>query len=801
MATYNNNLMVYNAGQLVRVSANDTLNIKNLAITDGSTAGSVVVGDVTVSNTGVVSTGSLTLQGTSLVLNGAAEFDSTVHVSSDLSVDGNLTVEGDITSRSQVNVTIADSYLDLNFGNVDTTTARPAGFTFNLKAVTGSSHSLTAFVAGVSGTSAPAFKVTGNHTADYADGTIIQISGSANGANDGLYACKSDSYDAGNDETTVVIYGVGGTAVPGYALFIQNQFASAIGETATAVRVDLAVFGVSDGNHIKKSDGSSIGVGSLISAYYADAELADFNGAAGQGWSMVGAGSTGLQTAYDTTATITLTGSRDFNIDAPATGTAAVTIDSNANSNFTVAGADLTLATTTSGTLNVHSAGILDLQGTSLDADFSGAASIDATGAIDINSSGGAISIGDAANNYNINVGTAGTRTVAVGSASATLDLDGSSATLDTTGSFSIDGAGNSNVTVTNADLTLSTATSGNLDITSAGVLDLNAGANLTVDVTGTADINATGALNIDSSGGAIGIGTDADAHNISVGTGAAARIITIGNATGATEVQIDTGSGGLDVNASGAVTVDATANSNFTVASADLTLATTTSGTLNVHSAGALDLQGTSLAADFSGAVGIESSGGAIGIGTGSNNYALNLGTGGTRAISIGHASATSASVDGGAGALTLGGSHVKVTDDLILGKAGGYEQTTLANIAAGTLLFVDTDGIAKAADSNGTGTLEVEMVALETVGGSNASIKVASVHGSVVYVKFISSAPTAGQIAYLSDEVGLAKGFAASSGPTTGRVFRIGKVLSGTAVNTLYPVLFMPQYVADLT
>jgi hypothetical protein len=79
--------------------------------------------------------------------------------------------------------------------------------------------------------------------------------------------------------------------------------------------------------------------------------------------------------------------------------------------------------------------------------------------------------------------------------------MDGTDVFIDASSAFSIDGAAASNVSVTGAELQLRTITSGELDITSADLLDINAGANMDVDVTGTYDLLATGAFSIDGTG------------------------------------------------------------------------------------------------------------------------------------------------------------------------------------------------------------------------------------------------------------------------------------------------------------
>lgn len=166
------------------------------------------------------------------------------------------------------------------------------------------------------------------------------------------------------------------------------------------------------------------------------------------------------------------------------------------------------------------------------------------------------------------------------GAGAVDIDAAAGGVTIDGVGGgISLDSDTASNFTTTGADLTISTATSGELDLTSAGLMDVNAGANLDIDVTGTYDMLSTGTftiagtgnstvnatsgnlglstlvtgevlidgidgVEINSSGGAIDIGNDADAQAINVGTGAAARTITVGNATGATAVDFDSGTG-----------------------------------------------------------------------------------------------------------------------------------------------------------------------------------------------------------------------------------------------------------------
>jgi len=80
-------------------------------------------------------------------------------------------------------------------------------------------------------------------------------------------------------------------------------------------------------------------------------------------------------------------------------------------------------------------------------------------------------------------------------------DQDGATCTIDTTGVFSIDGVGASNVTADTGSLTLATTTSGTLGLSSVALVDLDAGANLDVDVTGSIAMDASTTVATTSAG------------------------------------------------------------------------------------------------------------------------------------------------------------------------------------------------------------------------------------------------------------------------------------------------------------
>ena len=150
---------------------------------------------------------------------------------------------------------------------------------------------------------------------------------------------------------------------------------------------------------------------------------------------------------------------------------------------------------------------------------------LDGSGAISINSSGGAINIGNDAVAQNILIGTAGARSVvALGNASAASTLVRGVAITETA-----EEDFNMNLSANDASARTMSITVSNIGVGTA---------TLEIDVDETIEIN--------SSAGTINLGNDAVAQAINIGTGAAARTITIGNVTGATAINANLGSAGM---------------------------------------------------------------------------------------------------------------------------------------------------------------------------------------------------------------------------------------------------------------
>lgn len=266
-------------------------------------------------------------------------------------------------------------------------------------------------------------------------------------------------------------------------LTISTTSGTLIQAGSTAVTIDSSGGGVSiDGagasNFNTTSGDLTIGAdsGTLIQA----GSTAVTIDSTGGGISLDAAGasnfttSSGNLTLNTTSGTLIQAGSSGVTIDSSGGG---ISIDGNAASNFSVATTldtqDLTIAVTgaTDSSVLISSSGTsatdaIQLQttagGITLDANQS--LYLDGASAVYINSALGTINVGDDNVNQDINVGTAGTRTIAVGSASATITADAGS------GGISLDAAGASNFSSSSGTLTISTtggAGSGELDILS----------------------------------------------------------------------------------------------------------------------------------------------------------------------------------------------------------------------------------------------------------------------------------------------------------------------------------------------
>ncbi len=383
-----------------------------------------------------------------------------------------------------------------------------------------------------------------------------------------------------------------------------------------------------------------------------------------------------------------------IDIDAGTAGiavdsTGVISLDAADLSNFTVAttadAQDLVLAVTGA----TNSSVLINSSGTGADAvavtASAGGFTVDAVGAISLDSTA-------TASNFSLSANDAGTATLTIaasntGDGVANLDIDADGAITIDGASFSVDSTSASNMTVTGGNLTVSTVTSGVLAVTSAGNLDMD----------------AVGTVTLDSSGGSISIGSNADAYGINIGTGAAARTITVGNTTGATALDVNLGTGGMtvDTQSGGAISLDAVgAASNFTVDGGNLTLSTLTSGNLIINSVQLLNVDaGTDVEIDAQLGISLDSKKLSNFTVTAANEN-LNIGVvgGGTQQLILGSAGTgvNAVRVNASAGGIDIdaaaGGITVDTTGSLSLEGAANTDLTLNGNNVADYVLLVES-------------------------------------------------------------------------------------------------------------
>ena len=629
-------------------------------------------------------------------------------VGNDVKVGGDLTVNGDIVSKGQQNVIVQDPILDLGLGNT-TTSATAGGFTVTMNRASGfTAEMVTTFVAGVGGTSAPTFTVSGGSSALVA-GDLVAISGADDAGNDGLYIVQ------GVAAGVVTIKGTGGTAPSGSVPFAQTQFKAASSQNASVYKVDIAAAVFADGTaSFKDPAGGTWAKGTFVTAYAANAVETDFTGNGDYDT----AAQTSLQEAYEVGNTITT---------------------SAAEGDVTIAG-DQKLIVSASGGLQV-SGGVLDVD-TSVDVDLTGAFAVDggqavAFGASTAVASFAATATGDIALTAGGKLDMAATGAVEIdaGSASyikataANLTVEASGAGIldlksgtevqvstvlfdvNASGAVEIASVGSSFVQTTSGDLLIQTLISGELDLTSAGLMNVNAGADLDLDVTGKMELDASGMFSIDAGAASNltaqgnlsvqaqgagndlileaadvidmnGASLDADlsgAFNVTGGAEsklntsagdlildaeagslildggeAAADAVRIVASNAAGGMDIDAGTGGIAMDSTGAVSIGAVAASDFTVSTGDLSLIATAASVVisgGEAAADAVKLDAAAGGLDLNAALGITlDAGGAISLDSTAtaSNFSLT-------ANSADPATLTIAAANAGAGAANL--------------------------------------------------------------------------------------------------------------------------------------------------
>jgi hypothetical protein len=381
------------------------------------------------------------------------------------------------------------------------------------------------------------------------------------------------------------------------------------------------------------------------------------------------------------------------------------------------------------------------------------------------------------------------------------------------------------------------------LDLTGCTVVGFSApaGANIT-DGTGTFGfLGAAGNLS----------GTNLASISLTGGTGSAVSLsatgvgnLTVQSATGTATLK--DGTGGIQMNGSGGlltsnvttITLQGGSGSNVGVSATgtgllSLRSATGTwtggdgTGNLQFNGSGAVTWNAvTTWGLLASGNVGLDSTGGVLNLGAGNNSQNINLGTGGTRTISIGSANATvTVNSSGGAASFSLKsatnnaftlGSNLLVVDTsanvfstaatIIQGQGTnsatftqGVKSIAGEALAVGDVVtFANNAGspnIYKADATYGSGKdLAVGVCVLAAAGGTNPT---AVAYGSLVPVTF-ATAPAAASInkpVYLDTTAGRGT-LTAPTGTNT--VFILGYLYGANGTDTTVRIMWAPQLVS---
>jgi len=423
------------------------------------------------------------------------QFNGGIDVIGNASVGGNLNVVGDIISGGSENVVISDPAIDLGVG---ATTAQTTGFSFVAKAGT-NSNTITSITASTR-------VVVCSAATSIAANDIVQISGSSDASNNGLYVVAS----VASPNITL-----GNTAYVGTAPFIQTAL-NGDSTGGTISQVNLKALVVAGNNLINDGGASPYPEGTLLEAFSADAVISDFT--TDGSYVVVGSGTTTLQDAYDSGNTITLTNGNNLAVSKATSGTASITLEANANSSF---------STVTTGDLTFSSAAALSSTATTTNTISASSAS---AGAVVLNATNAASSVEIKVNSSPI---------IEANSAGASI-----TGTLDASGLASLDGGIDVDGAFTVADTSGNVSTTGTLNVDSTSTF----GDNITLDkATGSAQgisktssaggddfiISMLGAndasLLLDSEGtGADAIGISASAGDIAMEAEASGKSITI---------------------------------------------------------------------------------------------------------------------------------------------------------------------------------------------------------------------------------------------------------------------------------
>ena len=504
------------------------------------------------------------------------QFAGDVVVDGNQIIDGNLNVNGTIVSTDEQQVLVQDNFLDLNFGYT-TASYEQTGLTFNYQAVsgvtidtTGNTLTFTAADGATARAKVVAATASGIPASTFSDGDIIQLNGTTNGDNDGIYVVHTNA-TAGTIEIKSSNLTTPDTINAKFARDDFDAEAESTADSLTIFKVNLMALRSSSTGTLEQQNGAT------------DSSFSSYTAVGGQQT---------MQDTYGNGATITTASNTDIDLNL-ASGNLVVDQGTFQLGTTTATNFQMNRGTFNVGVTNAVSEFIVSCDGNSGgDVLFSAS---DAAGSIQLEvNSTTILEAKDAALDLNTDVDfgkASGSAQVLkrtsvadgddltiqlAGANNASIILDNVAGTgtdaikLDAqAGGFDIAGELASKILVTTGDLEVGTFTSGDLTLstTTAGDIIANAAEGIDMDAGGAFDLLAGGTFSID-------------------GTGASNVSATSGNLTVSTIT-----SGTLSLQSAGAFDIDGSSASTMTVTGANLDIATATSGNVTVSSVGELRL------------------------------------------------------------------------------------------------------------------------------------------------------------------------------------------------------------------
>lgn len=340
--------------------------IRNQTIAAGDTL--EVDGQITVAQGVNVTTGGVTVTagGLDVTAGGLAVSAGGASIVGNSSISGNLTVSGTLISQDEQQVLVKDNFLDLNFGYVGTSYEQ-TGLTFNYQATSAgvsidtSANSVT-FTAGTTTARAKvvASQVSDIPAATFADGDIVQINGTTNADNDGIYVVQANG-SAGTVEFKSSTLSSPDSVNAAFALLNVTTETESTATALTIRKVTLMALRASNAGALQSATGSTDGSFASYDSVGADTTLQEAYDA-------------GASITTDASGAITFTLSADnqgLSVQGSSGGNGSVSIGgttavnsfvvgaSGAASSITSTGQNLTLQTATSGQVVLRSAGVM----------------------------------------------------------------------------------------------------------------------------------------------------------------------------------------------------------------------------------------------------------------------------------------------------------------------------------------------------------------------------------------------------------------------------------------------------------